>query len=282
MFWWKYCPGNIRLADYQMVFSHPVSILVLVEVLPWGQRRLRDLCIVVLFQSLFWWKYCPGTARWMQSTGSLTGFNPCSGGSIALGNPLSFLLSYFLLFQSLFWWKYCPGLDRADGGWWEVMFQSLFWWKYCPGFFPCRAHPDSARFQSLFWWKYCPGSIDEVETASAVRCFNPCSGGSIALGTWRAYLPLQIEVRFQSLFWWKYCPGGTAPVSPAVGWSRFNPCSGGSIALGPFYVYRLKLQRFIQIACGSKSRFDHPFFLRKADIMLLLCRIECSQHLDFQ
>ena len=37
------------------------------------------------FQSLFWWKYCPGTRRRDTTT------------------PKS------IKFQSLFWWKYCPG-----------------------------------------------------------------------------------------------------------------------------------------------------------------------------
>ena len=37
-----------------------VSILVLVEVLPWALDGPTAESVVYLFQSLFWWKYCPG------------------------------------------------------------------------------------------------------------------------------------------------------------------------------------------------------------------------------
>ena len=238
-----------------------VSILVLVEVLPWDQLLPPLNYRPSTFQSLFWWKYCPGLRR-----------KPCDE-------------HVPVRFQSLFWWKYCPGNDlesaekaQSNG------FQSLFWWKYCPGlsrgglmqlkrqcFNPCSGgsialgswltpapgcrtgvsilvlvevlpwvHGRSVTtwtpwtFQSLFWWKYCPGSkhlkykvvgpkkvsilvLVEVLPWVCGGCkaagwpsigFNPCSGGSIALGYFR---------RFSACSWR----------------SSFNPCSGGSIALGP-------------------------------------------------
>ena len=39
-----------------------VSILVLVEVLPWVQVQVIRPHHIPKFQSLFWWKYCPGDA----------------------------------------------------------------------------------------------------------------------------------------------------------------------------------------------------------------------------
>ena len=115
-----------------------------------------------MFQSLFWWKYCPGTV---------------------LGRTMG---AHLIRFQSLFWWKYCPGpiraIDITSGGlsvsilvlvevlpWVYVVvfpvvlqvgeFQSLFWWKYCPGGkYRWTIFRHSDGFQSLFWWKYCPGT----------------------------------------------------------------------------------------------------------------------------
>ena len=172
---------------------------------------------------------------------SIFRFNPCSGGSIALEEIAGIFVDPNLdEFQSLFWWKYCPGiwqgLNVADV---EKMFQSLFWWKYCPGFgllwLNC-SWKKSILFQSLFWWKYCPGrTMSEIPSVSLLRsfnpcsggsialgklkdssdpgtldpsCFNPCSGGSIALGLASAPMPARgRRSKFQSLFWWKYCPG---------------------------------------------------------------------------
>ena len=83
LFWWKYCPG---IADGIAGAGRiAVSILVLVEVLPWARWQTRHSLDVASFQSLFWWKYCPGsTPPPILKSGSC--FNPCSGGSIALGN----------------------------------------------------------------------------------------------------------------------------------------------------------------------------------------------------
>ena len=87
-----------------------VSILVLVEVLPWalvpplrGEEH-GHVSILVLVEVLPWARGkapAPDPKRC---------FNPCSGGSIALGNcNLIRLGDLTTLFQSLFWWKYCPG-----------------------------------------------------------------------------------------------------------------------------------------------------------------------------
>ena len=130
--------GSIALGDVRpqrSADSPGVSILVLVEVLPWDFSQEG-----------------PGL--------SARRFNPCSGGSIALGLLVFPGRFVGFPFQSLFWWKYCPGLvGTLTAKEWKE-FQSLFWWKYCPGKnafkFP---HQIAGPFQSLFWWKYCPGSI---------------------------------------------------------------------------------------------------------------------------
>ena len=115
-----------------------VSILVLVEVLPWDGDATRDIGGATGFQSLFWWKYCPGRLQtWEDSLATR-------------------------MFQSLFWWKYCPGDGIED----SCMFSML-------------------PFQSLFWWKYCPGRTRCRRRRCRRGCFNPCSGGSIALGSVR-------------------------------------------------------------------------------------------------
>ena len=62
------------------------------------------------------------------------------------------------------------------------------------------------EFQSLFWWKYCPGGGGSLPVAEVHASFNPCSGGSIALGEGRE-AGCWLMNWFQSLFWWKYCPG---------------------------------------------------------------------------
>ena len=115
-------------------------------------------------------------------------------------------------FQSLFWWKYCPG-QRGKGfrstGW---QFQSLFWWKYCPGDSTTPATLEALRFQSLFWWKYCPGPSESFTVDPFRLGFNPCSGGSIALGQPDPIVRVRLIV-FQSLFWWKYCPGSILCIS---------------------------------------------------------------------
>ncbi len=129
---WAYASlGSLSMAP-------KVSILVLVEVLPWVPVRC-GLClypsrvsILVLVEVLPWAR----ARRWGMM-----------------------LLCDIHQFQSLFWWKYCPGNDC-------IHFQALF----------------GSRFQSLFWWKYCPGSSPEEAFRWPYQGFNPCSGGSIALG----------------------------------------------------------------------------------------------------
>ena len=122
------------------------------------------------FQSLFWWKYCPGLKHWVAPTTHRPCFNPCSGGSIALGSA-----SACKLLKNMSGFNPCSGGSIALGSWkiasnsvWIIEFQSLFWWKYCPGSFTKVTPPPSLiKFQSLFWWKYCPGPnpaiVDERE-----------------------------------------------------------------------------------------------------------------------
>ena len=69
------------------IFRH-VSILVLVEVLPWEVPSLVNSSLRYMFQSLFWWKYCPGIGEAFFEDPHAWSFNPCSGGSIALGSPV--------------------------------------------------------------------------------------------------------------------------------------------------------------------------------------------------
>ena len=235
LFWWKYCPGPENLTT----------------------RTPRET-----FQSLFWWKYCPGCHGTLLLGQLESRFNPCSGGSIALGCRASPAPGYtYRWFQSLFWWKYCPGYHARDarcqrdrvsilvlvevlpwaaasvsgtadgrcfnpcsGGsialgrshrmhWYSAeSFQSLFWWKYCPGhIMRAMQGVNAIVFQSLFWWKYCPGSDSSPSKRSRLQSFNPCSGGSIALGNLTASNCRLQGILFQSLFWWKYCPGAGVP-----------------------------------------------------------------------
>ena len=182
LFWWKYCPGQDRDG-----FSH---------------------ASLPRFQSLFWWKYCPGlqldlcgqfdagfvsilvlveVLPWVYSSARIycfawSGFNPCSGGSIALGKLILARRALCRAFQSLFWWKYCPGSVSPVLVRTALSFQSLFWWKYCPGVRPYAGICLPWQFQSLFWWKYCPGKVTVSSMPCIRKCFNPCSGGSIALG----------------------------------------------------------------------------------------------------
>ena len=223
LFWWKYCPGRHR---GQLIPSHQapgrgerpgaffmrsyVSILVLVEVLPWDEGENQHGKYWIMFQSLFWWKYCPGLAALVGVT------------------------SVTLSFQSLFWWKYCPGGKRDGSNWAKKHgFQSLFWWKYCPGRIISGRGRDGLDAVSILvlvevlpWVKLSAGLVRfEGER------FNPCSGGSIALGL-RLRALKTIRLLFQSLFWWKYCPGSCNASAPMSLGCSFNPCSGGSIALG--------------------------------------------------
>ena len=142
------------------------------------------------------------------------------------------------LLQSLFWWKYCDtqsfnlNLDQE-----KYLFQSLFWWKYCPGEREGGYVDNPVEFQSLFWWKYCPGRSKPASSKNDISCFNPCSGGSIALGLGGAPLALLAVVSILVL----------VEVLPWERWTglaqhlrtSFNPCSGGSIALGTLHVWAI-------------------------------------------
>ncbi len=181
--------------------------------MPWEEATRAQASAAIKFQSLFWWKYCPGANAAQMIAKAKTS-----------------------MFQSLFWWKYCPG---------ELICLFLVYYSAC--FNPCsggsialggpqaRRPSPFSQFQSLFWWKYCPGVHTHLLHWTPDLCFNPCSGGSIALG----YIPIfyigrpisvsilvLVEVlpwvigridlilayeRFQSLFWWKYCPGHRLP-----------------------------------------------------------------------
>ncbi len=164
LFWWKYCPGEPHRA-YAPPAGAGVSILVLVEVLPWDETYIAVAIVLRRFQSLFWWKYCPGRSP---------RYGP---------GPL-LMVSILVLVEVLPWeliHRYqIHTLTRVSI---LVLVEVLPW-----------VGDDHLKHTGLFW------------------SFNPCSGGSIALG-------LDIfpdcglsEDRFQSLFWWKYCPGLAFPV----------------------------------------------------------------------
>ena len=209
LFWWKYCPGY-PIPDV-LLFNHIfVSILVLVEVLPWASATAR--------------------------TGPRSmGFNPCSGGSIALGENLrdyiveAVNVSILVLVEVLPWAGGHANLEQGS----PVVFQSLFWWKYCPGYVPPFTGQARKSFNPCSGGSIALGPRPITLHAHLVESgFNPCSGGSIALGSISdgnastdsvVSILVLVEVLpwvfagnvhhsvagnlFQSLFWWKYCPG---------------------------------------------------------------------------
>ncbi len=130
--------------------------------MPWAGRTDQHRSSQV-FQSL---EVLPWGRLWIQASR----FNPCSGGSIALGTQLDGDTAP-RCHVYMFWWKYCRAIPGSGTGLHGtlsilVLVEVLPW-----------AGTDE-WFQSLFWWKYCPGK----EVRIFHRCFNPCSGGSIALG----------------------------------------------------------------------------------------------------
>ena len=162
-----------------------------------------------LFQSLFWWKYCPGAgASGLPPVGPRQCFNPCSGGSIALGR------------RSL-----APGL-RALSVSILVLVEVLPWVAT-----DVLARLRAQRFQSLFWWKYCPGAkvryvqgphhlvsilvlVEVLPWADYLRprCGPGCGVSILVLVEVLPWVGIPIGkkaiyLQFQSLFWWKYCPG---------------------------------------------------------------------------
>ena len=119
-------------------------------------------------------------------------FNPCSGGSIALG-------------------------VQPDGDSCGEEYQQR------PCFNPCSGgsialgrgeHHDrydaGAAVSILVLVEVLPWVLSHRAWAWQAFRFNPCSGGSIALGHREVVRYLAVRIRFQSLFWWKYCPGRTA------------------------------------------------------------------------
>ena len=184
-------PGAELTAWSQSIQFKGVSILALVEVLPWGIRgqapifTTTDVSILVLVEVLPW-----ALHSCVVFLGD-TCFNPCSGGSIALGNcNLIRLGDLTTLFQSLFWWKYCPGSTTT-----------------------ARLRPGSLRsFNPCSGGSIALGG-DIISAPASVTCFNPCSGGSIALGNASKAFSVSPSM-FQSLFWWKYCPGKASAIWP--------------------------------------------------------------------
>ena len=199
------------------------------------------------FQSLFWWKYCPGAGTREGRFPSGVSFNPCSGGSIALGISTLAKFLQSLRFQSLFWWKYCPGptalrgpptsapcfnpcsggsiaLGDLDGdqSWIYLVFQSLFWWKYCPGVWPVGTTWARPIVSILVLVEVLPwGKVGAKSKKPPSEGFNPCSGGSIALGS-NGTRGKRYDRLFQSLFWWKYCPGSILCISFEIATGYMN------------------------------------------------------------
>ena len=103
------------------------------------------------------------------------------------------------MFQSLFWWKYCPGNNYLCGVVEYVTeFQSLFWWKYCPGSILRFPIQQGAKVSILVLVEVLPWAVRSGSTKVTTSArFNPCSGGSIALGLPRA--PEEAEVRVSIL-----------------------------------------------------------------------------------
>ena len=211
LFWWKYCPGvSVIVLDFSSTCSfNPCS---------GGSIALGPEAARLLFLATDCFNPCSGgsialgpeAARLLFLATDC--FNPCSGGSIALGSePIRThrprgRVSILVLVEVLPWGP--PACARNNR---RSRFQSLFWWKYCPGFDVVVSRNQIAliQFQSLFWWKYCPGHcrLRRPGTPRGETGFNPCSGGSIALGSQGSNSVTVPGPEFQSLFWWKYCPG---------------------------------------------------------------------------
>ena len=239
LFWWKYCPGkNFRRSSSLRVSwrFNPCSggSIALGCGVPrrgcpmmWRFNPCSGGSIALgplapepppdchKFQSLFWWKYCPGaTVADEKPRGSsvsiLVLVEVLPWDAFPAGLPLERLFVSILVLVEVLPWdlvRFGTGVVAFP------LFQSLFWWKYCPGYRKRERPGQGHRFQSLFWWKYCPGKTHGLVFVLLHLGFNPCSGGSIALGS-----PLSIS--------------GCSTLS-------FNPCSGGSIALGLVYLNRL-------------------------------------------
>ena len=208
-----------------------VSILVLVEVLPWAQQSTNLFCQPFRFQSLFWWKYCPG-GKSTAIKALLPSFNPCSGGSIALGSYSGSIPRIVIGFNPCSGGSIALGWSEGKGKLEGLKFQSLFWWKYCPGSLTFCGVGKAHLVSILVLVEVLPWEMQGMSQEGVIRnSFNPCSGGSIALGGRRAapraraifvsilvlveVLPWELDGllriiahhEFQSLFWWKYCPG---------------------------------------------------------------------------
>ena len=154
------------------------------EVLPWAGGVPPDYLQWDRFQSLFWWKYCPGELACHCAPERLAfvsilvlvevlPWGPVKAPQIGLIITVSILVlvevlpwdaldaqlvghiqvSILVLVEVLPWGVYVSYMGAVLNE-----FQSLFWWKYCPGYVGFALEHDAAKFQSLFWWKYCPGA----------------------------------------------------------------------------------------------------------------------------
>ena len=113
-------------------------------------------------------------------------FNPCSGGSIALGFP-----ALPARFASYACFNPCSGGSIALG-------------DRCHR--PRPHHPPVSILVlvEVLPWDFLHFLHGLHHTPVSILV----SGGSIALGD-RCHRPRPHTLRFQSLFWWKYCPGGS-------------------------------------------------------------------------
>ena len=187
-----------------------VSILVLVEVLPWAVKRFRVHYGPLKFQSLFWWKYCPGVKMFYFSVATHS-------------------VSILVLVEVLPW-AYPGENGRVRGGAVSILvLVEVLPWVPVVRVRRCAPHPVSILvLVEVLPWAFAFGGFCALSIG-----FNPCSGGSIALGF---SFKLAIELWITCF---NPCSGGSIALGPhrLPGCSRvrhasFNPCSGGSIALG--------------------------------------------------
>ena len=207
LFWWKYCPGIGKRFPCARPHTQ-VSILVLVEVLPWGISRPWKLWTWRGFNPCSGGSIALGPAKALAHHRVNQCFNPCSGGSIALGASIySSATSKDSSFNP------CSGGSIALGSLnphplkrLEYRFNPCSWWKYCPGSGRRSGPGMCIRVSILVLVEVLPWARRSLFRVLPLLSFNPCSGGSIALGVQN---DLQRKER-----------------------QGFNPCSGGSIALG--------------------------------------------------
>ncbi len=146
-------------ADVGLELKHNVSILVLVEVLPWAAPGRCVFLAVTSFNPCSGGSIALGSPPPGSSLFIAACFNPCSGGSIALGRMTPHdlctqaIVSILVLVEVLPW-EEGKGKGGDDNG----------------GFNPCSGGSIALGRLRRRWKRIC------------LRSFNPCSGGSIALG----------------------------------------------------------------------------------------------------